>query len=110
MLGYMAENVLSGMTPTVQWHEVDKAAANGAFLLDVRDPAEFVRGSLAGSVNIPVDHIRERLAELPVDRRIIVNCAVGQRGHTATVLLNALGFDAANLDGGYTTYAAALLS
>lgn len=107
MLGYMAENVLSGMTPTIQWHELDSALADGAFLVDVRSPQEYGAGHVEGSANIPVDELRERLGELPADRRIIVTCAVGQRGHTATVLLNGLGYDASNLDGGYATYAAA---
>ena len=107
MLGYMAENVLSGTTPTVQWHEVDKAVANGDVLLDVRSAGEFAAGHILDAVNIPVDELRERLDELPRSGRIIVTCAVGQRGHTATVLLNGLGYDAVNLDGGYATYRAA---
>lgn len=107
MLGYIAENVLSGMTPIVQWHELNGALAEGAFLLDVRSAAEFAAGHVPGAVSIPVDELRERLGELPTDRRVIVTCAVGQRGHTATVLLTGLGFDAANLDGGFATYRAA---
>jgi rhodanese-related sulfurtransferase len=34
----------------------------------------------------------------------LVNCQVGQRGHTAALLLNELGFNAVNLDGGYLTW------
>jgi NADPH-dependent 2,4-dienoyl-CoA reductase/sulfur reductase-like enzyme/rhodanese-related sulfurtransferase len=109
MLGYMAENVLSGMTPTIQWHELDDALAGGAALVDVRSPEEFAAGHIDGALNIPVDQLRERMGELPDDRRVIVTCAVGQRGHTATVLLNGFGYDASNLDGGYATYSAARL-
>lgn len=107
MLGYMAENVLSGTTPTVQWHEVDKAVADGDLLLDVRTAVEFGAGHIDDAMSIPMDELRERLPELPRDRRIIVTCAVGQRGHTATVLLRGLGYDAVNLDGGFATYSAA---
>ncbi|MFN3866189.1 MAG: rhodanese-like domain-containing protein, partial [Demequina sp.] len=55
-------------------------------------------------VNIPVDDLRARHGELPRDRRIVVHCQVGQRGHTATRLLRQLGYDAVNLDGGYLTW------
>jgi NADPH-dependent 2,4-dienoyl-CoA reductase/sulfur reductase-like enzyme/rhodanese-related sulfurtransferase len=103
MLGYIAENILSGLVETVQWHEVDEYRAQGAQLVDVRSPEEFVLGTLPGAINIPVDQIRERVGELE-DRDIVVTCQVGQRGHVATLLLTELGFHAKNLDGGYRTW------
>jgi NADPH-dependent 2,4-dienoyl-CoA reductase/sulfur reductase-like enzyme/rhodanese-related sulfurtransferase len=103
MLGYIAENILSGLVETVQWHEVDEYRAQGAQFVDVRTPEEFVLGTLPGAINIPVDQLRERVGELE-DRGIVVNCQVGQRGYVATLLLNELGFHAKNLDGGYRTW------
>ncbi len=104
MLGYIAENVLSGLVRTAQWHEVEALREEGLTLLDVRTAAEFARGSLPGAINIPVDDLRERVGELDPTREILVNCEVGQRGHTATLLLTELGFRARNLDGGYRTW------
>jgi len=103
MLGYIAENVLSGLIETVQWNEVDGYRAQRAQFVDVRTREEFARGTLPGAVNIPVDELRERFSELE-HTDIVVNCQVGQRGHTATLLLNELGFHARNLDGGYRTW------
>jgi NADPH-dependent 2,4-dienoyl-CoA reductase/sulfur reductase-like enzyme/rhodanese-related sulfurtransferase len=103
MLGYIAENILSGLVETVQWHELDEYRARGAQFVDVRTPEEFARGSLPGALNIPVDVLRERAGEL-THGDIVVNCQVGQRGHTAAMLLNELGFHAKNLDGGYRTW------
>lgn len=103
MLGYIAENILSALVETVQWHEVDEYRAQGAQLVDVRLPEEFALGTLPGAINIPVDQIRERVGELE-DRDIVVTCEVGQRGHVATLLLNELGSHAKNLDGGYRTW------
>jgi NADPH-dependent 2,4-dienoyl-CoA reductase/sulfur reductase-like enzyme/rhodanese-related sulfurtransferase len=103
MLGYIAENLLSGLVETVQWSEVDSYRARGAQFVDVRTPEEFARGSLPGALNIPVDQLRERFGELD-DVETVVNCQVGQRGHVATLLLNELGFRAVNLDGGYETW------
>jgi NADPH-dependent 2,4-dienoyl-CoA reductase/sulfur reductase-like enzyme/rhodanese-related sulfurtransferase len=103
MLGYIAENILSGLVETVQWHEVDECRARGAQFVDVRTREEFTRGTLPGAFNIPIDELRERTSEL-ADGEIIVNCQVGQRGHAAAMLLNEIGFHAKNLDGGYRTW------
>ena len=103
MLGYIAENILSGLVETVQWHEVDEYRARGAQFVDVRSREEFARGTLPGALNIPVDELRERASELG-NAEIVVNCEVGQRGHVAAMLLNELGFHAKNLDGGYRTW------
>ncbi|GAA2564912.1 CoA-disulfide reductase [Winogradskya consettensis] len=101
MLGYIADNLMSGTERTVQWHEI----AAGATLLDVRTDDEYEAGHIPGSIHIPVDELRTRLGELPaVD--LIVYCQVGVRGHTAAALLNGLGRNAVNLDGGYRTWIA----
>jgi rhodanese-related sulfurtransferase len=103
MLGYIAENILSGLVETVQWHEVDEYRARGAQFVDVRTREEFARGTLPGAFNIPIDELRERTSEF-AGGEIIVNCQVGQRGHAAAMLLNELGLHAKNLDGGYRTW------
>lgn len=103
MLGYMAENVLSGLTPTAQWNEVQEKIDEGYSILDVRSVGEVDRGTLAGAINIPIDEIRERRNELPAGK-ILVTCQVGQRGHAATRLLREMGYEAINLDGGYMTW------
>ena len=98
MLGYVAENQISGLVETLQWNEVGTHN-----LLDVRSRSEFAAGSIPGAINIPVDELRERISEVPT-HDVLVLCQVGQRGHTATLLLNELGIDAKNLDGGYRTW------
>ena len=103
MLGYIAENMMSGLFKTAQWNQTQELRKAGYQLIDVRTPSEFSRGSIPGAINIPVDEIRERVSEIKKEP-ILVNCQVGQRGHTATMLLKELGFDATNLDGGYLTY------
>lgn len=104
MLGYIAENIMSGLVETVQWHEVADYRARGVQFIDVRTRKEFALGTLPGAVNIPVDELREHLNQLDRGVEIVVNCQVGQRGHVAATLLNELGFHAKNLDGGYRTW------
>jgi NADPH-dependent 2,4-dienoyl-CoA reductase/sulfur reductase-like enzyme/rhodanese-related sulfurtransferase len=104
-LGYVADNLASGTTRSIQWHELDTEREAGARLIDVRRPDEFAAGHIPGAVNRPLDELRERLDELP-DAPLIVHCQVGQRGHTAARLLGQHGFDVRNLDGGYATWLA----
>ena len=103
MLGYIAENMMSGLLKTAQWNQTQELRSTGYQLIDVRTQSEFRAGSIPGAKNIPVDEIRSRVSEIK-NQPILVNCQVGQRGHTATMLLKELGFDATNLDGGYLTY------
>lgn len=103
MLGYIAENVISGLTEIAQWSELDRYKSEGYAFVDVRSPSEFANGTIPDSVNIPVDELRERHSEIG-NQNVIVNCQVGQRGHVATMLLRSLGFNAKNLDGGYLTW------
>ena len=103
MLGYVAENLLTGLVDSVQWHEIVEHAGQGYLLVDVRTPREFARGSVPGAINVPVDELRGRLDELD-QKDVVVICQVGQRGHVATRLLRDSGFNAKNLSGGYQTW------
>ncbi len=105
MLGYVAANATSGVSPMIQWHELADAMAAGATLLDVRSEGEHKRGAIPGSILIPVDELRHRLDEVPAGP-VLVHCAVGVRGHTAVRILKQSGWDdVRNLDGGYRTWA-----
>ena len=103
MLGYIAENMMSGLLETAQWSQIDEFEDRGFQLVDVRTSSEYAAGSIPGAMSMPVDEIRGRVAEL-TNKDVLVNCQVGQRGHTATMLLKELGFNAVNLDGGYLTW------
>lgn len=108
--GYVARNILKGETTPIYWHEIaDAAASPENFLLDVRTARECALGMIPGAMmNIPVDELRERLRELPKDKRIIIYCQVGVRGYVAERILRQRGFRACNLIGGYKIYQAAI--
>ncbi len=106
MLGFIDDNVLTGQSSLAQWHEVEAAQAAGATVVDVRTPGEYRRGHIPGSINIPVDELRDRLDEVPTGD-VIVSCQVGLRGHVAERLLNQSGRSVRNLTGGYLTWSTA---
>ncbi len=96
MAAFVAQNQQRGLTPAVD------PGISGEMLLDVRTPEEFAKGTLPGAVNIPVDELRGRLAELDKGRPMAVFCQVGQRGHLATRILRQNGFEKVrNIKGGY---------
>ena len=95
-----AQNVLAGDVALAQWNELDR----GALLLDVRRDDERAQGVIPGSIHIPLDQLRARLAELPKDREIIVHCQSGQRSYYAARILSQHGFRVRNLSGSYRTW------
>jgi len=105
MLGYIAENILTGTTDTLQWHELGAEQAKGLQVIDVRTPGEFSHGAIPGAINIPVDELRARMDE--VNDESIVHCQVGLRGHIAARIIAQHGKHTRNLDGGYRTWAPA---
>jgi NADPH-dependent 2,4-dienoyl-CoA reductase/sulfur reductase-like enzyme/rhodanese-related sulfurtransferase len=98
--GFVAGHIARGDIATVA-PEVWKP--NGELLLDVRDPDELTSlGKLPGAINIPLAELRDRLGELPRDKRIVAYCQKGQRGYLAACLLLGNGFErVANLRGGF---------
>jgi rhodanese-related sulfurtransferase/glyoxylase-like metal-dependent hydrolase (beta-lactamase superfamily II) len=67
------------------------ASAGPPLVLDVRNPREWGTKHIVGSVNIPLNHLQERIAEVPRDRRIAVHCAGGYRSSIAASILHHYG-------------------
>ncbi len=97
--GFVADHIVRGDVATIS---PEDWKPNGEFLLDVRENSEVAdSGVLQNAVHIPLGELRDRLGELPTDRRILVYCQKGQRGYLAACALQGSGFeDVANLRGG----------
>ena len=79
-------------------------------IVDVRTATEHAGGHVPGSLNIPLTHLRERIAEIPVGRPVVVHCEGGYRSAIAASLLQQLGrSDARDLVGGFKAWLAANL-
>ncbi|HTP64181.1 MAG TPA: FAD-dependent oxidoreductase [Geobacteraceae bacterium] len=105
MAGFVAQNVLDGMTRTMGWEELQEADRSGLFLLDVRTPDEYAAGSIPGAINIPLAELRERNGEVPRDREVVIFCRFGLTAYNAGRILAAHGItDCRNLTGGYETW------
>ena len=105
MAGYVASNIITGAMDVIHWHDIDSRDKSSTVLLDVRTNNEYKRGTLSDAINIPIDDLRDRIAEIPKDKEIIVFCQVGLRGYLACRILMAHGYKhVKNLSGGYMTY------
>lgn len=80
-------------TADVSGPEARRWVEAGALLVDVRTPEEFAAGHIAGAVNIPVQQLDRRMAELPArDRPVVVYCRSGQRSRRAAHALREAGY------------------
>ena len=107
ILGYIAENIVDGEYKVAYPSQIDGLVTQGAYFLDVRTPIEFSTGHITNAINIEVDELRDRLAEIKVskDTAIYVNCQVGLRAYVAIRILKGNGFtNLYNVSGGYSSY------
>ena len=89
----VAGYLVFGRGRELQGVEARQLVAAGARLLDVRSSDEFSGGHLPGAVNIPVQELDRRLAEVgPVERDVVVYCRSGQRSSRAAQLLREHGY------------------
>ena len=103
MAGFVAQNVLAGISHVVAWKDIENLKREEYQLLDVRTEEEFANGHLEGALNIPVDNLRDRLGELDKNKTIVEYCQVGLRGYIADRILSQNGFKVMNVTGGYKT-------
>lgn len=104
MLGYVASNIIEGLSDTVAWHELADRIEKGNQILDVRSPDELADGQYPNAIHIPVNELRDRLSELDSKQAYIISCASGARSYIAERILKQNGFKVANLDGGFQIY------
>ena len=105
MAGYVAENILNGISRVFHHHDVAALSRDGSVqLIDTRTKGEYMAGHIDGFINIPVDRLREHLSELDKNKKVYIVCQVGLRGHVACRILDNHGFESYNLSGGYALY------
>lgn len=107
--GFNAENIIRGFFKPLSPYEFFNRNINDTVVVDVRTKDEFSLGAVDGALNIPVDDIRNRLNELPKNKKILLYCGVGLRGYVAARTLRQNGFEEVfNLSGGLKVCQSAL--
>ncbi len=88
------------MVQEVDVHTLAAAHADGAIVIDVREPYEYLSGHVPGARLIPLDAVPQRAGELPKGEPVYVICASGNRSRTAALWLGTFGIDALSVAGG----------
>jgi len=87
------------------------AGTEPPLLLDVRSAREWAARHIDVSVSVPLNHLQERIAEIPRNRRVAVYCAGGYRSSMAASILHQYGItDLIEMAGGLAAWDAASLS
>ena len=109
MAGFMIENLSRGLVEQFFPEDVDALPRDGsATLLDVRTPGEYAAGHAEGFVNLPVDDLREHLAEIPADKPVYLICQSALRSYIACRILAQHGLRCSHLSGGWRLYEAVM--
>lgn len=96
---------MSQTTPEIDIERLERARSDGATVVDVREPGEYVAGHVPGSTLVPMGLLASRLGDLDKARPVYVVCASGNRSAAMTDLLRASGYDAYSVAGGTAAWA-----
>jgi CoA-disulfide reductase len=108
MLGFTAENILTGKSDVVLPTEVDdKYDSSKILMVDVRTELERENGYIKDSIHVVLDDIRNNLNKIDKSKEIWVYCQVGLRGYLGERILKQNGYNVKNIIGGYKSYMAA---
>ena len=97
--------MIPAATPEISIDQLAEAIRDGAAVIDVREPGEYLAGHVPGAALIPMGQLPGRTAELDRDAPVYVVCASGNRSAAMTDYLRGAGFDAYSVAGGTSGWA-----
>jgi len=105
MAAYVAENKMSGFSPSVTVGELDAfVESKHPVFIDIRDVFAFRKSHIAGAIHIPLELLLQQISSIPSNRSVIVYDETGKKGHQALRTLIGMGFsDVTNILGGHTS-------
>ncbi|MCE1177992.1 MAG: rhodanese-like domain-containing protein [Micrococcales bacterium] len=91
-------------TPTIEIHHFAARHADGALVIDVREPAEYVAGHVPGARLMPSSQMGMWVGQVPRGHTVYVICQSGNRSRAAADFINHMGGDAGSVDGGTSAW------
>ena len=92
------------MFPSITAATLQAQPPSQAQLVDVRSPSEFASGHIPGTINIPMDQIESRLADLSSTTPIVLICQMGKRARMTAGLLEPCQLQLSILEGGTSAW------
>ena len=100
ILGMNADNILRGLLKPAYFEDLENS-----YLIDVRQREIFEISTIEGAVNIPIAQLRNRINEVPRDKKVILFCNTGYTSYNASRILIQNGFNNVySLCGGISLY------
>ena len=92
--------------PMISYRQLDQWLEQGGnfLLVDLREPFEYERERISGSVNIPYEELEQRLGELPEESVLVFYCDRGAKSMLACRDLSRMGYRCVDLAGGMLYY------
>ena len=88
ILGMCADNILRGFLKPAFFEDIENS-----YLIDVRPEISYKLATIENSVNIPINEIRNRINEIPKDKKVILFCNTGHTSYIASRILIQNGFN-----------------
>ena len=85
---------------TISVHDLARLGESNVVRIDVRSTSEYASGHIPGAMNIPLQQIEKRVADLSADRPIALICQMGQRARVAATLLQPCRTELLVVEGG----------
>ena len=100
ILGMVADNILKGFIKPAFFEDL-----KDSFIIDVRPEISYKTNTVKNAINIPAEQIRERLSEIPKDKKVVLFCVTGYTSYIASRILLQNGFNNVySLVGGFEFY------
>ena len=100
ILGMNADNILKGLVKPAYFEDLEDG-----YLIDVRPEISYKTNTIPNSINIPINKIREKINEIPKDKKVILFCNTGYTSYCASRILLQNGFNNVySLMGGFEFY------
>ncbi len=100
ILGMSADNILKGFVKPAYLDDLKSSV-----IIDVRPNMVYKMGTIKNAINIPIMEIRERLNEIPKDKKVVLSCNTGYTSYIASRILSQYGFNNVySFMGGYELY------
>lgn len=88
ILGMVSDNILKGFVKPAYFEDL-----NSSYLIDVRPEISFKTNTIPNAINIPINEIRNRIDEIPKDKKVILFCNTGYTSYCASRILIQKGFN-----------------
>lgn len=96
--GYVAINQLTNRTATIKLTDIPEADFKSAFFLDIREAGKPAAGSVTPTLNIPLSELRERINEVPTDKKVYITFRKGLGPYNASRILAGKGIKATMIE------------